>query len=112
MSRDDASRLNDILIAAETIDGYLRRGDISDGLIFDAVRMRLVEIGEAVKDLSPELTSQAPQIPWRDIAKMRDWLAHRYFDTAYAVVGATARNDLPPLVDAVKSLLAELIPDT
>lgn len=33
----------------------LQRGDLSDGLIFDAVRIRLLEIGEAVKALPDDL---------------------------------------------------------
>ena len=48
--------------------------------------MRLIEIGEAVKDVSPELLSRQPSIPWRQVAAMRDQLAHRYFDTSHAIV--------------------------
>jgi len=51
MSRHDEERLHDILDAIRAIRKHLERGDLSDGLIYDAVRMRLVEIGEAVKDI-------------------------------------------------------------
>jgi hypothetical protein len=34
---------------------HLQRGDLSDGLVFDAVRIRLLEIGEAVKALPAEM---------------------------------------------------------
>jgi uncharacterized protein with HEPN domain len=44
--------------------------------------MRLLEIGEAVKGLRPELTATAPEIPWSSIAGMRDFLAHHYFATS------------------------------
>ncbi len=49
MSRRDRQRLDDIQAALDAIDGHLKRGDLSDGLVCDAVRVRLIEIGEAVK---------------------------------------------------------------
>src|ERR1035437_10832013 len=43
---------------------HLQRGDLSDGLVFDAVRVRLIEIGEAVKTLPEDLlTSEDPDPP-------------------------------------------------
>jgi uncharacterized protein with HEPN domain len=75
-----------------------------DGLVFDAVRIRLLEIGEAVKALPEQLTSVEPDIPWSQIARMRDHLAHRYFDTTHAVIQGTVDNDLVPLRAAVERL--------
>jgi len=49
VTRRDRQRLNDILAAVEAIRAHLERGDLDDGLVFDAVRVRLIEIGEAVK---------------------------------------------------------------
>jgi len=43
----------------------------------------LIEIGEAVKRISPSTLAEEPGIPWEDIAGMRDRLAHRYFDTSH-----------------------------
>jgi uncharacterized protein with HEPN domain len=77
---------------------------LSDSLVFDAVRVRLIEIGEAVKGVSADLLAHEPDIPWADIAGMRDHLAHRYFDTTHAVVQATIEHDIPPLVDALRRL--------
>lgn len=84
----------------------LERGRLADGLVFDAVRMRLVEIGEAVKSISPELLATEPEIPWREVAAMRDHLAHRYFDTVHAIVAATVATDLAELEAAVQRLSA------
>ncbi|MGH9158245.1 MAG: HepT-like ribonuclease domain-containing protein [Acidimicrobiales bacterium] len=98
----------DILSAAGAIDEHLRRGDLSDGLVFDAVRVRLIEIGEAVKAIEVALLDEAPEIPWADVAAMRNHLAHRYFDTAHSIVQATVMHDLPPLVAAVQRLLGGL----
>jgi len=105
VSRHNRQRLADILAAAHAIADHLRRGDLTDGLIFDAVRVRLIEIGEAVKAIDPELLAHEPDIPWIDITGMRNYLAHRYFDTAHAIVHATVTDDLPPLLAAVQRLL-------
>ena len=70
--------------------------------------MRLIEIGEAVKDVSPELLGQQPTIAWRQVAAMRDQLAHRYFDTSHAIVAQTVGSDLVELLAATRSLLAAL----
>ena len=108
MSRSDRDRLVDVLEAAAAVREHLQRGPLSDGLVFDAVRVRLIEIGEAVKDVSAEVLAQQPTIPWRQVAAMRDRLAHHYFDTSHAVVAQTAGADLDELTTAVQALLAGL----
>ena len=108
MSRRSAERLEDVSAAIGAIRGHVARGEIADGLVFDAVRVRLIEIGEAIKDLPSELLSTEPDIPWQDIARMRDRLAHRYFDTSHAIVAATVDNDLPLLEAAVSRLVERL----
>jgi uncharacterized protein with HEPN domain len=107
-ARHDDERLADIVDAITAIRSHLTRGDLSDGLVFDAVRLRLIEIGEAVKLLDPELVASEPDVKWSDAAGMRDWLAHHYFDTSRAVVEATVMEDLPPLEAAVLRLQARL----
>ena len=108
MSREDHARLNDIAQAIEAIRAHLDRGDLTDGLIYDAVRVRLIEIGEAVKGLDADLLADAPGVPWREIARMRDHLAHRYFDTDHAIVVDVIDHDLEPLSEAVRSLIEHL----
>ena len=88
-SRHDDERLSDIIDAINAIRSHIARGDLSDGLIFDAVRVRLIEIGEAVKALDPELVASEPAVKWADAAGMRDWLAHHCFDTSRATVEVT-----------------------
>ena len=112
MSRHDDEWLADILGALSAISDYLQRGTLDDGLVFDAVRLRLIEIGEAVKRISPECLQREATIPWVDIAGMRDQLAHRYFDTSHAIIQATIDSDLPPLSAAVQRLLHSGHPDS
>lgn len=105
MSRRDADRLADVIEAAAAIAEHLKRGGLDDGLVFDAVRVRLIEIGEAVKGIDPGVLADEPDIPWVDIAGMRDRLAHRYFDTSHAIVHVTVDRDVPVLAEAARRLL-------
>jgi uncharacterized protein with HEPN domain len=104
VSRHDQEWLADIADALTAISDHMGRGALDDGLVFDAVRLRLIEIGEAVKRISTELLDREPDIPWVDIAGMRDHLAHRYFDTSHAIIQATIDSDPPPLSSAVQRL--------
>ena len=89
MTRYRRQRLLDVAAALDAIDAHVGRGDLSDGLVFDAVRVRLIEIGEGVKALPRDLPDTEPDLPWSEIARMRDQLAHRYFDTTHAIVAST-----------------------
>ena len=112
MSYRDRQRLSDIQAAIDAIRSHMQRVTLEDGLVFDAVRIRLLEIGEAVKALPAEVLDTQPEIPWRQIARMRDHLAHRYFDTAHSILQATVTDDLPELERALQSLSALVNDDT
>jgi uncharacterized protein with HEPN domain len=56
-------------------------------LIQDGVIRNLEVIGEATKNLSPELRAASPEIPWRQIAGMRDVLIHDYLKVNLAQFG-------------------------
>ncbi len=110
MSRRDYQRLEDILVAIDTIAIHLQRGDPRDGLVFDAVRVRLIEIGEAIKALPADLLATEADLPWAQMAGMRDRLAHRYFDTSHAILAATVEEDLLVLEAATRRLLQRVEP--
>jgi uncharacterized protein with HEPN domain len=101
-------RLSDIQAAIDAIRSHLQRGTLSDGLVYDAVRIRLLEIGEAVKALPPDLLATQPDIPWSQITRMRDHLAHRYFDTAHSILQSTVDDDLPALEQAIRTMVQSL----
>lgn len=105
MTRHERQRLLDVQAALHAIDAHVQRGDLTDGLVFDAIRVRLIEIGEAVKALPGELLKTEPGLPWTEIARMRDQLAHRYFGTTHAIVASTVAHDLPLLRQAIARLL-------
>ena len=71
----------------------------------DAVLRKLEIIGEAVKNLSLATTASHPDIPWRQIAGMRDRLTHAYFGVDLELVWRSIEHDLPGLKSAVDELL-------
>ncbi len=74
-------------------------------LIQDGVIRNLMVIGEATKNLSAELRAANPEIPWRQIAAMRDVLIHDYLKVNLARVWRTVAMDLPPSQTTVHRLL-------
>lgn len=110
MSRSDAELLDDIGAAITSTRSHLQHGPITVEIVMDAVAMRLLEIGEAVKALSTDIANTEPEIKWRDIAGMRDFLAHHYFVTNPEIVQAVIDKDLQPLAEAIERMRAGLLP--
>ncbi len=109
MTRRDENSLNDILDSIDAIKAYLERGILSDLIIFDAVRARIIDIGEAVRNVKESLLEIEPEIPWRQIRDMRNHLTHAYFDINENVIAEVVNVHLDPLRRAVVRLLTENI---
>ena len=99
-------RLDDVIRACEAIRRYVDDERLPEDLVQDAVRMRLVEIGEAVRVLPVGVTASEPGIPWSRVSDLGERLTRRYFDTTRALVFGTARTDVPHLADAARRLRA------
>jgi uncharacterized protein with HEPN domain len=65
-------------------------------------------IGEACKNLPATVKNQHPEIPWKDIAGMRDKLIHSYFSIDAKTVWRTLSEDLPPLNEKVEEIIKDL----
>lgn len=109
MSRDELDRLRDIQDAIVAIRQHLEQaGETMDAkqnpLLHDALLFQFVVIGEAVKHLAPEMREAAPEIPWTDIAGLRDLIAHEYFRIDIHRVLQIVEQDLPPLEQAIDRL--------
>ncbi len=101
MKRDGKIYLTDILESISKIEHYLTA--ITETEFFtneekqDAVIRRLEIIGEAVKKLPMEVRNEYPEIPWKQIAGMRDVVIHEYFEVSLETVWRTLINDLPDI---------------
>ncbi|HER08790.1 MAG TPA: DUF86 domain-containing protein [Bacteroides sp.] len=88
---------NSINRIIDYISGKIRETFESDQLTQDAVVRQLEVIGEATNRVSKELRLKNPDIPWSDMAGMRDVLIHDYIDVDLGVVWKTASEDIPNL---------------
>ena len=70
------------------------------------IERMLTIIGEAAKNLSPQLRKEFPDIPWKATAGMRDKIMHHYFGVDYEAVFETIRVDLPVLKQGIGVILA------
>jgi len=91
-------------ISDDTAGG--RDAFLADRKTQDAVIRNLEVIGEAAKNLSASLTDDHPDIPWKQIAGMRDVLIHHYFGVKLETVWEVVVKDLPALNEKVAELLA------
>jgi uncharacterized protein with HEPN domain len=79
----------------------------------DPVRLRAFErvmelVGESAKRLPDELRSSYPQVPWRQVAGMRDVISHAYEDLAYEILWDALHLHFPQLQEAVSQMLVDL----
>ena len=74
----------------------------------DAIVRTLTVIGEAavrIQKAAPEFAAAHPELPWSPMRGIRNKVVHDYFDVAWDVVWDTVKQNLPPLLEQVKSLL-------
>ncbi len=71
-----------------------------------AVARALEIIGEAAKNVPDDKRACYPEVPWRQVAGMRDKLSHAYFGVDMEVVWKTVEEDLPSLRATVSRILS------
>lgn len=110
MSRhDDLIRMRHMLDHAVEIVKFARdrnRSDLDRDRLLNLALVRLLEIiGEAATRVSIETRSQHPNIPWAQIAGMRNRLIHGYESVDLDVVWQIVRADLPRLITELERVL-------
>lgn len=99
-----------LLYAQQAIDGRARLGESwSADPVHRADLTHLVEaVAEYLGRVPEELRARYPAVPWKEIAGMRTIAAHAYHQIDDRVVEATIVQDLPDLIEQIRSMLRAL----
>jgi uncharacterized protein with HEPN domain len=104
--RDYRDYLQDMLGATEKVAAFVQgmtRGQfLEDERTQFAVVRGLEIIGEAAKKIPASVKAKHPQVPWREVARMRDKLVHDYFGVNAEVVWKTALEDVPRIAISLR----------
>ena len=111
--RNDKLYLKDIWGSIEKIEKYINNlsyEEFSKNLVvIDAVVRNFEIIGEATKNLSKEIKSLYPNIPWKEMAGMRNKVIHEYFGVNLKIVWKTIKERLPELRIKIGKILKSKI---
>lgn len=107
MARSDGEWIDDILTAIADIRADTAGMDYPafarNPMVVRSVLYSIGVIGEAAKDLGPELKAAHSAIPWRAIAGIRDRIVHEYFRTNTRRIWDVVVDDLDPLEKALRA---------
>lgn len=110
--RDLRLYLKDILAAMVAVQEFVKEMDFEMFLVDDkttsAVVRKLEIIGEAAKNVPDTIRQRYPQVPWKQMAGMRDKLIHAYFGVDYTLVWATIQNQIPQLQPIIVQILEDI----
>lgn len=109
--RDWKFRITDILEALQDSLEITRGLDYEtfrqDKRTLKAVLYNLAVIGEAARKVPEEIVVRYPAIPWREMGDMRNVVIHEYFGIDSKILWETIKNELPPLENRLKAILAD-----
>lgn len=100
-----------ILQAIESIERYLNDPRFipfqNDDILTDALARQLGIIGEASTRITQKFREKHPELPYKKMIGMRNFLIHEYEKTKRKIVLDTCRKNLPPLKKDIQKILNE-----
>lgn len=104
-------RIQDILDAISRIQSYIHSMTFEqfceDRKTLDAVERNFILIGEAASQVPSNVQESFPDVPWRDMRDMRNYVVHQYWGVEPQRVWDTIRQDFTPLIPMLESVLRE-----
>lgn len=79
---------------------------VADRKTVDAVVRNLTVIGEAAGRIPKDIVENHPEIPWREMGDIRNFIVHEYFGISNRILWDTIQADLPPLIPLLQKVLA------
>lgn len=111
-TENPTARLEDILDSIDAIRGYMDGVTLaafqSGGMPRDAVERRLTIISEAASKLGLLADRLAPDVPWKSIRNLGNFLRHEYDSLEVEVLWSICTKELEPLESACRDALAKL----
>ena len=104
--KDDQYFLNKILTDLEFIaahmNGVSKSAFALDEVLLDSMLFRLIQVQENARKLTDEFKTSKSNIPWTDIAGLRNRIVHDYGNVDLSIVYDTLTEDVPWLIDQLK----------
>lgn len=113
--RDDRAFIEDMLARIALIQDFTSGGSdafMQSRMMQEAVLRGLEVIGEASRNISEALRDSYPDVPWRQIAALRNFVIHVYWDVKLERIWEIVENDLPKLKPQLEAILGTLPDDS
>ena len=112
MKRDNKLFLKDIYKSCEYILEFIEGMDFDefkvDEKTLSAVIRKFEIIGESVRYLPDRIKENYSNIPWKEMAGMRDRLIHGYFGIDYNIIWDTIKRKIPNLISIISQILNDI----
>lgn len=105
--KNDSYYVNKIVTDLEFIARHMISVDIEElsknDILLDSMLFRMIQISENTKGLSEKFKASKPHIPWNAISGLRNRIVHDYGSVDLNVIFDTLKNDIPELLEMLKS---------